>query len=113
MDGNAKPGVAGDVEGTGKIGNPAEPFFSSHSESGDQRVRPAGGEPGRGLHLLRSQMPHADNDHPALDAGRGPGGHAIAQTVEIGCRRQSGGRGMIGRNEDFRIDCVLAAIPSR
>ena len=109
MDGDAEPGFSRDLEGTHIVLHLARALVAGDAEAGDARIAAAGGEARRLLDRLDADMAQADHDHAPLDAGSGAGaGDALAERVRIGLRRQAGARGVVGRDEDFRIDRAVA-----
>ena len=85
MDGDAEPGLAGDLEGPHIVLHVAEALLAGHAEAGDQRMAASRREARRLLDRFDAEMAHAGDDHAAFDAGLGLGArHAFAERVGIG-----------------------------
>ena len=91
VNGDAEPRFAGDLEGADIVFELAEKLVARHAEAGHQRMRAACGEARRLLDRLDAEVPDADDDHAALDAGLGLGPrHAFAKRVRIDLGGQAG-----------------------
>ncbi len=107
MDGEAEPGIAGDVEGAGIVGNAAHALLAGHIEAGDQRIIGLSRHiRARRFDAFRAEMPHRRRRSAGIRCRFSPSPRRCRRPMPamIGVGTEADALAVVGRNDEFAVD---------